>query len=151
MGAPGFCFLRAQATPSLLEHRSHLFCPVIEDLVYIAAHHGPVDSAAQWAEGEGVADRVLHAGAGTIGGEGVFVTPERVGPGNLGIDKAVRRIPVGNFGGPARGNAVNTQPVVDTRSEAKFARRLGDAEVQPGRRDGLQVLWAREESKDFGQ
>lgn len=107
--------------------------------------------ASKRSEGKGIANRVLHAGAGTIGGENMLVTPKRVGAENLSVDEAVGRMPGGDFGGPASGDVVNAQTVLDTRSETEFGWRLGDAEVEPGRRNSLQVLWAREKSEDLAQ
>src|SRR5689334_3659097 len=76
--------------------------------------------------------------------------PEAVWAGDLVIDEAVRRLPLGDLRCPAQRDHTPAQRVLDQCSLPNLT--FGDthnSKVQPRRRDRLQVMSDREESEDF--
>ena len=58
----------------------------------------------------------LGTGAAVALGEGMRVTPQRVGAAELNIHKLARRIPLGDFRAPAQGKAMHANPVINQRA-----------------------------------
>lgn len=68
------------------------------------------------------------------------VLPERIGPLLLKIGEAVGWLPGVDAGAPAERHAVQAQAVFEQGASVHFHRpRGGDGEVQPGRRQRLQI------------
>ena len=90
--------------------------------------------------------KMAKQASGAVGLEAVGVAPQRVGPGALLVDEAVRRLPVGDLRQPAHRDAADAQPVADQRPLA-HRDRLGrdDAKAQQRRRQRLEVARRREE------
>src|SRR5215470_889943 len=79
----------------------------------------------------------------------MLMIPKRIRPGELPVDKPVRRVPDSKFRGPANRPPSPTVPVPDQGARLPLFRSLDQAVIKPGRRDCLQILWSREERKDF--
>lgn len=94
-----------------------------------------------------VADAVADLRAAVDRLELVRVLPESVRPMYLPIDKSVRRLPDGDPGRPGDRDAEEAQPVSEQRALAQLGRRLEDAEVEPRRRDPLEVARVGEEGE----
>ncbi len=133
----------------LAEKFEHFLFPVVEYPVDISADHEPVHQITQRTEGKRVPNGVSDHRTAVFFGERMFVVPEFVRAGELGIHESVGRLPFGDFRRPAQGNAVGAQLIADQRSRLKFSGRFGDLEVQPRWREGLQICGVREEFEDF--
>ena len=123
----------------------HPLLPISEDPFNIAPHKKPVDerSAAR-----AIAHVVQAERASVALFEGVRVMPQGVGASKLDINEAVRRIPFGDFGPPADGEAVNSDAVVDECARTHFDGRGREyLKFQPRRREGLQIPRVGEEGE----
>ncbi len=99
-----------------------------------------------------VVDTVEHDRSAPNRGEFVPVEPETVGTMKLAIDEHPIALPLIDPRDPAQRDPVQAQPILDLGADAHFGR-LGAShvEVQPQRRDLLQVAGAREEVEHLGQ
>ena len=72
--------------------------------------------------------------------KGVGVMPQAVGTAQLSVNKAVGRLPFGDFRSPADGNAMHPNLIVDQGPRPHFdgaGRQHG--EFHPRRSDGLEI------------
>ena len=80
----------------------------------------------------------------------VFVNPLPVGATNLFVHEAMRGPPFVDASSPAQWHAAHAEAVVDQRPLAHDdGCRCDDAEVQPRRRDGVEVSGVREKREKF--
>ena len=99
------------------------------------------------AEADAVAHDVAHERAAVAGRlERVGVVPQRVGPLDLLVDEAIRRLPRRDLRQPADRHAVHAQPVADQRALAHGDRPgRDDAKAQQRGRQRLEVARVGEE------
>ena len=100
----------------LIEKFSQPLLSVLEDPLHVAAHEQPMDPSSP---ARAIADVVQAERAPIAVLKGVRVMPERVRTAELHIHEAMRRIPFGNLGAPADGNAMHADAVVSQRPPAK--------------------------------
>ena len=97
-----------------------------------------------------IADKVTAERAAMAFLEGVRVMPQGVGAAHLDVHELVRRIPLGDFCAPADGKTVNGDSIINqSAGPHDDGGRREDFELQPGRRDDLQVVGVGEEGKDL--
>jgi hypothetical protein len=129
------------------EERLDGFLSVIEDSQHVISDKEAIDEAA--AE-DRISDLVAHAGLVPFGRESMAVDPETVGAAFLFIDEVVGRVPPGDFRLPTKGDAMDAEAVVDESAGLHDdGCRRKDGEVEPGRRDGLEVFRTGEEVEGF--
>ena len=122
------------------EHLGKDLRAVGEDFFDVPLHDELVDEWCERAAGRGVFDEVVAAGSTVFFGEGMRVVPASVRAFELLIDKTVRRVPCGDVGTPADGDAADFEFVVD-EAAGRDGDRAGrdDLEAQQAGRDFLEV------------
>jgi hypothetical protein len=106
--------------------------------------------AACMIKGERVVDDVPHNRAVAMRRELVAVMPQPVGSPDLSVDERQAGVPLVDLRGPPQRHPVHAQAVLDQRAGAHRGR-LGrqDLELQPRRRDRLEIPRAAEEREDL--
>jgi hypothetical protein len=123
---------------------------VVKDALEVAANGEAVGERAEWAEGERVANLVADRGAVAFGGKRVGVVPEFVGAAKFDVDEARGGRPLDDFCDPAESDEMPMDAIFDQRARGhRDWRWRNDVELEPGRREKLQVRRVAEEGEDF--
>ena len=109
-------------------------------------HYQSADEPAKW---HVEINRVRDARAFALFDEGVRVHPRAVGPAALLVDEALGRLPARDLGLPSQRDPVEAQAVVNPHAGPQHDAGREDLEVQPGRRQRLEVSGVGKELKDF--
>jgi hypothetical protein len=120
---------------------------VVEDAADVGGDEEAIDEGA--AE-DGVVDVIGDLSAPVLRDEAVFVAPEAIGTVELFVDKAVRRVPGGDFAFPVDGDAVEAEFVADVRA-GFHDDGVGsdDLKFEEGWSEAFEVVSVGEEWEDF--
>jgi hypothetical protein len=120
---------------------------ILENPLDIAPHEKPVYERAT---ARTIADKVTAERPAMAFFEGVRVMPQGIGAAQLNVHELVWRIPLGDFRAPADGKTVNGDAIINQGAGPHDdGGRREDFELQPARRDDLQVAGFGEEGKDL--
>jgi hypothetical protein len=120
----------------------------VEDLLDIASDHKSMNKSSDSAQRQVVKDLISKPRALACSNKQMCVMPKLEGPAELNVNESVRRLPFTDLARPAQRQPAKTKPVLNDGSLAdRFRRNAEDPEAEPLRRDGLQVLSAREKGK----
>jgi hypothetical protein len=129
----------------LAESALYRLAPVVEDPLEVAADDRAVEKLAERPERERIADAVAHDHVVSVRLEAVDMVPVAVGPAELPVGEAVRRIPVLDPADPPDRNAVQPEAVFDLGPAGDRHGRVRHPEVEPRRCDLLEVMGVGEE------
>ena len=138
-------------TASARKQVPHLVRAIVEDPFDIALYPKTVGNRSADPQGKRIREEIMHGCSSPARLERVLVIPQSIGAGKCSIDKFVRRTPGHDLPGPADRKEMPPKLVPDEGSGRQFCGCLHYAEIQPRRRELLQVFRPRKKTENFFQ